>query len=84
MKPNIVSKVLNKHFQGSYQAMGDLFGVSSQAVRKWEVAGEFPAKNGRTQQAHELTSFSYKVLTPSAFKSSLSFKSRLAEFSKTA
>ena len=84
MKPNVVKVVLNQYFEGSYKNMGELFGVTAQAVRKWEVAGEFPAKNGRTQQAHELTSFSYKVLTPSAFKSPLSFKSRLAEFSKTA
>ena len=82
MEPNIVSQVLKKHFQGSYQAMGDLFGVSSQAVRKWEKSGEFPAKNGRTQQAHELTNLSYEVLTPTAFKSPTSFKSRLAEFMK--
>ncbi|MBT2946387.1 hypothetical protein PO25_00685 [Vibrio anguillarum] len=80
MKPNIVSEILNEHFDGSYQAMGSLFGVTAQAVRKWEKSGEFPAKNGRTQQAHELTNLSYEVLTPTAFKSPTSFKSRLAEF----
>ncbi|MDK9757657.1 hypothetical protein KIV40_20225 [Vibrio sp. D173a] len=83
MKPNVVNIVLNQYFQGSYKNMGQLFGVSAQAVRKWEVVGEFPAKNGRTQQAHELTNFSYQMLTPSAFKSPQSFKTRLAQFLKT-
>ncbi|NOH85512.1 hypothetical protein F0249_17085 [Vibrio sp. 03-59-1] len=84
MKPNIVKKILSQYFKGNYQAMGELFGVTSQAVRKWELVGEFPAKNGRTQQAHELTNLSHRVLTPSAFKSPNDFKTRLAVFLKAA
>lgn len=84
MESNIVKQVLDQYFKGSYQAMGLLFGVTSQAVRKWEDMGEFPAKNGRTQQAHELTCLKYELLTPSAYRSPIGFKERLAEFIKPA
>lgn len=54
------------------------------AVRKWEVDGEFPAKRGRTQQAHELTGIDHKKLTPSVFKSPDGFKDRLRDFRRAA
>ncbi|HDZ9327769.1 TPA: hypothetical protein RUZ39_001669 [Vibrio cholerae] len=64
--------------------MGDTFGVSSMAVRKWEFTKEFPAKLGRMQQAHELTGIDYKKLTPSAFQSPDGFESRLQKFKDAA
>lgn len=81
---NIVTEILTTKFDGNYTHMGSAFGVSPMAVRKWEIAGEFPAKNGRMQQAHELTGIEYKKLTPSAFKSPPEFKSRLMKFQRIA
>ncbi|MEF2482158.1 hypothetical protein V4D09_02470 [Vibrio mimicus] len=80
MEQNIVTKILNQHFGGSYVLMADVFGVSQMAVRKWAFSKEFPAKHGRMQQAHELTGIDYKVLTPSAFKSPDGFNLRLQKF----
>ncbi|UTV26413.1 hypothetical protein [Photobacterium atrarenae] len=66
---NIVEKVRNDYFDGSYAAAARHFGVSAAGYRKWEQQAEFPAKHGRMQQAHELTSIDYKLLCPSAFLS---------------
>lgn len=84
MQDNVVTKILNQYFGGSYGRMASLFGVSQMAVRKWEVDGEFPAKRGRTQQAHELTGIDHKKLTPSVFKSPDGFKDRLRDFRRAA
>lgn len=84
MKKNIVTKILNQYFGGSYGRMSSLFGVSPMAVRKWEDEGEFPAKHGRTQQAHELTGFDHKILTPSIYKSPDGFRDRLLKFQNVA
>ncbi|MFM2477395.1 hypothetical protein [Celerinatantimonas sp. MCCC 1A17872] len=67
MSINIVTKVREQFFDGSFVNAASHFHVSSTAYRKWEQSGEFPAKNGRMQQAHELTHFDYQILTPSAF-----------------
>jgi len=64
---NIVELVRSDYFGGSYAAAARHFGVSAAGYRKWEKQSEFPAKHGRMQQAHELTSLDYKVLCPSAF-----------------
>ncbi len=80
MVGNIVTKILNQYFDGNYGRMARLFGVSPMAVHKWEVDGEFPAKRGRTQQAHELTGIDHKTLTPSIYKSPEGFETRLREF----
>lgn len=80
MVENIVTKILNQYFDGNYGRMARLFGVSQMAVHKWEIDGEFPAKRGRTQQAHELTGIDHKILTPSIFKSPEGFEARLLEF----
>lgn len=77
---NIVTQILNEYFNGNHASMAVLFGVSSMAVRKWQILGEFPAKNGRMQQAHELTGIDYKKLTPSAYKSPDGFNKRLQNF----
>lgn len=69
MSTNIVQKVRKQFFDGSYVNAAHYFHVSPTAFRKWEASGEFPAKNGRMQQAHELTDFNYELLTPSAFRS---------------
>ncbi|EJK2113532.1 hypothetical protein ATY35_09580 [Vibrio cidicii] len=84
METNIVTKILEHFFGGSYSQMAKSFGVSQMAVRKWEISKEFPAKHGRMQQAHELTGIDYKILTPSAFKSPKDFEFRLQEYRKTA
>lgn len=84
MEENIVTKILNQYFGGNYGRMASLFGVSPMAVHKWEIDGEFPAKRGRTQQAHELTGIDHKILTPSIFKSPEGFKDRLLQFRQVA
>ncbi len=68
MTENIVTEVLNQHFDGKYVYAAKYFGVSAPAFRKWEEQREFPAKSGRMYQAHVLTGLSYETLTPSIFK----------------
>ncbi|CAH8235456.1 hypothetical protein [Vibrio aestuarianus] len=77
---NIVTQILNQYFKGSLASMASLFGVSPMAVRKWQELGEFPAKHGRMQQAHELTGIDYKKLTPSAYQAPDGFSQRLQQF----
>lgn len=68
MDTNIVSQVREDYFGGDRTRAARHFGVSVPGWRKWEEQGEFPAKSGRMQQAHELTGLDYKVLSPSIFK----------------
>lgn len=68
MSVNVVTRVLQEHFDGKYARAAKHFGVSAPAFRKWEEQGEFPAKSGRMHQAHLLTGLSYEELNPSIFK----------------
>lgn len=81
---NIVREVLTNYFNGSYAQMAALFGVSAQAVRKWEVQGFFPADTGRMEQAHQLTGIAREKLNPRAHKITSDFKNRLLQFHQAA
>ncbi|MGD8109356.1 hypothetical protein [Vibrio sp. TRT 17S01] len=81
---NIVRMVLTKYFNGSYTQMAELFGVSAQAVRKWENQAFFPADTGRMEQAHALTGIERKKLNPRAHQTSTDFKYRLQKYRKAA